>query len=218
MHAGRRRMLLAVCLALAGAALPCRLASAAGVSPLEATPDQKKNATDHFKAGKDAIAVKDWDKAVAELRASLDVVDSPNARLELARALRDSGQPDQAWTEYGRVIDDATKLCATEERYAKTADAATNERLELLPKLAFVTVTVAHAPADATLKVAGRPVPADQWAAPIVAPPGAVDVVLTGGDGKELARKTVNVAVGEKAPVALDAQPPPAAPSRPPTT
>ena len=44
-------------------------------------------------------------------------------------------------------------------------------------------------------------------------PAGAVDVVLTGADGKELARQTVSAAVGQKTPVALDAQPPPPPPA-----
>jgi hypothetical protein len=111
-------------------------------------------------------------------------------------------------------VQDATKLSAKEERYAKTADAATTERTDVEAKLAFVVVTVAHAPADAVLKVGGKTVPPDQWVEPIVAPAGAVDVVLSDASGKELARQTVMATVGQKLPVDLDAQPapPPAAP------
>jgi hypothetical protein len=187
------------------------LAAADGASPADATAAQKKDALDHFQTGKQALETKNWEKAVAELRASLDVVNSPNARLELARALRDSGQLGDAWSEYGHVIADATALAAKEERYAKTAEAATTERADVEGKVAFVVVTVAHAPAGATLKVGGHPIPASQWSSPIATSAGAVDVVLADASGKELARQTVAAAVGQKVPATLDAQaaPPP---------
>jgi hypothetical protein len=186
------------------------------VAPDDASAEQKKEAMAHFTAGKAAAESKGWEKAESELRASLEVVNSPNARLVLARALRDSGKLDAAWSEYAETADGATHLAAADPRYQQTADAAKSEHAELEPKLAFVTVTVAHAPPDAALKVGGRTVPAAAWAAPIVVPQGALDVVLVGPDGKELARRTVPAAVGEKTPVDLDAQPaPPAAPAAP---
>jgi hypothetical protein len=197
---------------LAAAVLAPRAAAAAGASPVDATPAQKKEATEHFTAGKQAVDAKNWERAILELRASLQVVDSPNARLVLARALRDSGDLAGAWSEYAQVIADATKLASSEPRYAQTSDAATTERADLEPKLAFVTVTVAHAPADATLKVGGRAVAAPDWTSPIVVSAGAVDVVLADAAGKELARQTVAASVGQKTPVSLDAQPPPPPP------
>jgi hypothetical protein len=209
------RSILAVS-ALSLAALATPLASAAGADPSSATAAQKKEAMDHFTAGKQAFEAKNYEKAAMELRAALEVVDSPNARLELARALRDAGKLDEAWTEYERVVQSATKLAAKEERYAKTADAATTERTDVESKLAFVLVAVAHAPAGAVLKVGGKTVPPDKWDEPIVAPGGAVDVVLSDASGKELARQTVMATVGQKLPVDLDAQPAPApAPAAP---
>ena len=152
---------------------------------------------------------KEWERALRELHQSLEVVNSPNARLELARALRDSGKSSESWSEYGHVIDDANKLAAKEDRYLKTAEAATSERAEVESKLAFIVVSVQHAPADGTLKAGGRVVAAGHWSAPIVVSPGAVDVVLADASGKELARKTVAASVGSKTPVELDGQPSP---------
>jgi hypothetical protein len=198
-----------------GAVLATQPALASGVAPSDASPTQRKEAMDHFSAGKQAIEAKNWERAVAELRSSLDVIDSPNARLELSRALRDSGNLADAWAEYGRTVDSATRLAVSEERYSKTADAAKTERADIEPKLAFVTVTVAHAPPDAALKVGGRPVASAEWAGPIVVPAGTVDVVLSDAAGKELARQTVSAAEGQKSPVALDAQPPPPVEAKP---
>jgi hypothetical protein len=184
------------------------VAHAAGVSPVDASVAQRREATEHFTAGKHALESKNLETAVFELRASIEVVDSPNARLELARALRDSGSLGDAWAEYWRAAETATRLASKEERYAKTADAATNEREELATRLAFVEVTVLHAPADVTLKVGGRLVPADEWGGPVVVSPGATDVVLANSAGAELARITVNATVGQTTPASLDAQPP----------
>jgi hypothetical protein len=195
--------------------LTASLAAADGVAPKDATPDQLKQATEHFASGKKAYTAKNFEQAVSELQASLDIVNSPNARLELARTLRDGDRPQEAWTEYGRVIQDATTLAATEPRYSSTADAAKNERADIEAKLAFVTVTVANAPDGATLKVGGRDIPQPQWALPIWVYPGAVDVVLSDASGKELARKAVSAVVGQKTPVALDAKPAVVAPLPP---
>jgi hypothetical protein len=207
------RPFIAVC-ALSSAMLASAAALAAGVGPGEASPAQKAEAMAHFTTGKQAIEQQNWEKATLELRASLDVVNSPNARLVLARALRDSGKTADAWIEFSHTIGDANRLAVAEDRYKKTAEAATTERAELEPKLAFVTVTLAHAPPDATLKAAGRVVSPEEWAGPIVVPAGAVDVVLADAEGKELARQTVGATVGQKTAVTLDARPAPPPPAK----
>jgi hypothetical protein len=180
---------------------------ASGVAPGDATAPQKKEAMTHFTTGKQAAESKEWEKALVELRASLAIVDSPNGRLVLARTLRDSGALGDAWTEYGRTIEVATRLADKDPRYAQTAEAAKTERAELDAKVGLVVVSIAHAPADATLKVGGRGIPSAEWSGPIVASAGAVDVVVADAAGKELARKTVAVTTGGKTPVALDTQP-----------
>ena len=203
------RRTLPMLAALALAMLVAAPALADGVAPGDANAAQKKEAMDHFMAGKTAIEAKNWEKSITELRASLGVVNSPNARLELARSLRESGALGDAWTEYGRVIDDATGLAATEPRYSKTADAATAERTEVEAKITFITITVVHAPDGAVLKVGGRSIPPAQWTKPVISMPGAVDVVLTDAAGKELARQTVAATGGQQSSVTIDAQPAP---------
>ena len=206
---GRLRFLLG-CLALGGVLSCPAMSRAAGASPVSASAEQKKEATAHFTAGKQALAAKDFEKAASEFSASIEVVDSPNTHLELARTLRDAGKLGEAWAEYWHAAESATRLAPQEERYAKTAEAATNEREDVARKLAFLQVSVSHAPGDATLKVAGRVIPVDDWGAPVVVAPGAVDVVVTSSAGAELARSTVNASVGQTTPVSLEAQAAPA--------
>jgi hypothetical protein len=202
----RLRLLVASC-ALAGTLAAPAIALAAGVSPVDATAEQRKEATGHFAAGKQALAVGNLEKAIDELRASLAVVDSPNARLELARALRDSGKPADAWLEYGRAAEIAKQLAPKEERYAKTAEAALNERVDVEGKVAFVAVTVANAPDGAVMKVGGRVVAPEEWKAPLAVSPGNVELVLTDSAGNEIARRTASTSIGQTTPVSLDAAP-----------
>jgi len=181
-------------------------ALAAGAAMSDASPAQKTEALHHFALGKRAAKGKKWDKAVSELRASLDIVNSPNARLVLSRALRDSGLLGDAWEEYGTTAADASKLADKEPQYTPTATAAIKERGEIEGKLAFLTVSIMNAPEGAALIVGGRAIPADQWGAPINVAPGTLDVVLTDASGQELARKSVGAAVGGKKFVGLDAK------------
>ncbi len=213
MHSGadRLRVLLASC-ALAGTLVASPIALGASVSPLDATPEQRKDATDHFAAGKQALSVGNLEKAVVELRASLAIVDSPNAHLELARALRDSGKLGEAWLEYGRASTLATELAPKEERYAKTAEAAADERVDVETKLAFVAVTVIGAADGTVMKVRGRALAPEEWKAPVLVPAGSVEVVLTDSSGTEIARRTVSASIGQTVPLSIDAAPPPAPP------
>ncbi len=200
-----KRSLLVV--VLAASLATSAVAGAAGPSPIDATAEQKKEATAHFAVGKQALGGGDYSLAVTELRASLEVVDSPNAHLELARALRESGKLGDAWAEFGRAAETATKLAPKESRYLKTAEAAAFEKGEVEGRLAFVTVDVVHAPADATLTLGGRIVAAADWNAPLVVAPGNVDVVLSDGAGAELVHRSVSAAAGQTISVSVDARP-----------
>jgi hypothetical protein len=189
---------------MAGALACPRAAIAAGVAPSEATPAQKKEATDHFAAGKRALEAGDSGTAVSELRASIDVVDSPNTRLELARALRASEDIASAWGEYRTASALAAQLAPQEPRYVKTGEVADTERKDLETKLAFVVVSVSHPPADATLTVAGRVVAPADWGTPLLVAPGAVDVALIDRSGGDLAHATVSAIIGQAVQVPLE--------------
>jgi hypothetical protein len=197
------RSVLVACVLAVTLAIPAS-SRAAGASPVDATAEQKKEATAHFTAGKQALEAKDYERSISELRASLVVIDSPNAHLELARALRDAGKLGDSWIEFGRAVETATQLAPKEDRYLKTADAAVSERKDVEGKLALVAVTVVHAPPEATMRVGERVVPTEEWNAPVLVSPGAVDVVLLDRGGAELARRTVSALEGQTISVSLD--------------
>jgi hypothetical protein len=190
---------------LLGAALVTEPALAVGVDPGAATPAQKEQAQTHFTHGHELYRKQDFAGALTELRASLEVVESPNVRLILARCLRDMGNVADAYAEYGRTIASAQ----LDAKYGAAQQTATEERGALEAKLGFLTVTVDHA-ADATsLKVGGREVPRASWTSPVPVTPGSVEVVIESA-GQPPTRKTVTVAAGEKSAVTIDAGPQPA--------
>ena len=82
-------------------------ALAAGVDPANATPVQREQAQTHFLKGKASFDRNDLPGALEEFRASLEIVASPNARLYVARTLREMGRLVEAYAEFGRTAAEA---------------------------------------------------------------------------------------------------------------
>ena len=133
------RLTLILSLALS---LAAPLARADGVLPAHATPVQREQAQARFMRGKEFLAKKQFEQAVAEFRASHDIVASPNTRLELARCLLAMGKPLAAYAELGRTAVEAKELKAEDNRYERAYEAAQAERAELEPTLGFVRLTI----------------------------------------------------------------------------
>ena len=159
-------------------ALVPALVSAAGVAPGSATPVQREQAQAKFMKGKDLFGQKKYAEALTEFQGSLDIVGSPNARLFVARTLREMNKIVEAYVEFGRTEIEAKELAPQDPRYQKTAESAAIERKELEPKLAFITVTI-KGPSDATkLTIAGEEVKRAGWNEPAPIVPGTAEVVV----------------------------------------
>jgi hypothetical protein len=207
---------------VAALALPSASALAAGVAPASASAVQRTQAQAKFLKGKELFSQKKYPEALEQFRASLDIIASPNARLFVARALRESGSLLEAYGEFGRTAAEAKELAA-DPRYAKAGESAIDERKELEAKLGLLSVTIEHPGADTTLIVAGQTVQRAAWAEPAPVMPGTIEIVVT-SPGKEPIKKSVTITAGEKQSLSIDAAPvpvekappPPAAP--PPTS
>jgi hypothetical protein len=199
-----RPLLFAACLA-ACLAVPA-VAFAEGASPAAATPAQRDKAQDAFVRGRELYMQKKYPEARAAFAESLEHVASPNARLYLARAERDAGHLVDAYRAYGRTIDEAQEAAATNPSYQQAAIAAAEERAELEPKLAFVTVEARGA---RTISIGGDPTP--RAGERVAMMPGRVEIIARGERG-QVARASVDVAGGEHKTVTLtlDAAPTPA--------
>ncbi len=183
---------------------PLRPAFAIGANPGSASPIQREQAQAKFIKGRELFVAKKYAEAVVELRASMEIVQSPNARLYLARALREQGKVLEAYVEFGRTAVEADELAPQDSRYAKTAASAKLERKEIAPKLGFVNVTIEHPEASTTLVVGGEEVKRAGWSEPVPVAPGTTELEVR-TEGKSTLKKSVTLAAGEKTTVTIDA-------------
>ena len=182
-------------------------ARAAGVDPANATAVQREQANTHFLKGKDLFEKNDFSGALEEFRASLEIVASPNARLYVARTLRELGRLVEAYEEFGRTAAEAKEHEREDGRYGKAADAALAERAGIAPKIGFVKLTIQNPNDSTTINVAGSPLVRAGWTDPVPVKPGQVEVeVVT--PGVLPIRKTVSVSAGSSVPLTVDAMAP----------
>lgn len=163
--------------------------------------------------------------ALPLFREALERTDSPNARLFIARCLRDTGKLVEAYIEMRRTLEDARELAADEKRYEATRDAAAAELAKLDKRVGRVVVAVPDEVDAPTITVAGRALAAAERGQPAPVMPGEIDVSVT-AEGWEAAAKKVVVAAGQLETVvmtmtrksggpAVTAEPPAPAPDAP---
>src|SRR5262245_28732695 len=116
----------------------------------DAQSDQRAGAQKTYEAGTKLYDSKHYEEALAAFRASYQIVASPNSRLMIARCIRDLGRNAEAYREYEAVVAEAS---SKGDKYKGSAAAATEERDELRPKVALLTIRVADAPPEFTVKV-----------------------------------------------------------------
>ncbi len=195
-------------LSLAGVLLCALPAHAAGVDPANATAVQREQAQQHFLKGKDRFDRNDMNGALEEFRASLEIVASPNARLYVARTLREMGRLVEAYAEFGRTAADAKEHEREDGRYGKAAQAALAERDAIAPQIGFVQLTIHNANDSTTVTVGGNTIVRAGWADPIPVKPGNVDVDVATSGAAAPFHKTLTLRAGERAPLDVDANAP----------
>ena len=195
----RRAALFALLLAIAPAT-----AMATGVDPGQATPVQREQAQTRFVKGKQKYDAGDYKSALDEFQASTEIVQSPNTRLYVARAYREMGKLVEAYVEFGRTMIEAREHAAADGRYAKAAEAATNERDRVAPYLGFATITVSNPTEESKLIVGGNEIKRAGWTEPVPVMPGDVELRVD-TPGHDPVRQTVKMTAGQKIDVALDA-------------
>lgn len=211
-----RPLALTLSFALALAAAPSATAWAQAPSAAPAPdPAAVASATAAFKKGTALFAQKKYGAALAEFQKSYDTVNSPNSLLYVARCQAETGQLKDAYRTFGRVIAEAEARIPAEPKYVPTRDSAGNEREELAKKIALVTVNVAGADDATRVTVNGAPLPTEEWGQPQPMDPGPATIELVAGSAPPVT-KQVDLQVGSKETVELDATPPP--PPEPPPT
>ncbi len=186
-------------------------AFAAGVDPAEATPVQREQSQARFLRGRQLFDAKSFEPALAEFRASHDIVASPNSRLYIARTLRELGRNVEAYVELGRTEVEARELTRVDNRYQRAAEAAGEERAQLRALLGFVAVKITGADESTRLLVGGEEIRRSGWSEPIPVKPGTTEVKLE-TVGREPIAKSVTLEAGRSTTLDLDVTSAPAAP------
>jgi hypothetical protein len=157
---------------------------AAGVSVEQANEAQKEAATGHFDEGMRLYDDEKFEEALAAFRASYEAVASPNSHLQIARSLAKLERPDDAYEEYGKVLDEAEALG---KDYAAAADAARVEREDLRRKVALLSVKLDNAPEGTELDINGKTVSAMNMPVPVK--PGPLEIVARTPKGLERSKR-----------------------------
>ncbi len=197
---GARRALAATALALSCCLLAPH-AQADGVAPERASAEEVQGAQAAYTEGVARFQERQFDAAASAFERSLAIVASPNARLMLARALRESGAIDQAFEQMAQTLRDAKHLAARAPRYAAARDAAEAELAPLRSQVAALTLEITGGTVT-ELWVGDRKVLPQLWSGVAVSP-GVVHVVgrLPGG---RRAWRAVEARRGETLNVTLD--------------
>jgi|HubBroStandDraft_2_1064218.scaffolds.fasta_scaffold161094_2 hypothetical protein len=201
-----RRTPLAVLLLLAAVSVS-PVALGVGVSPGAATPVQREQSQARFVRGKQFFDAKRYADALVEFQAAMEIVASPNARLYVARCLRETGKLVGAYVEFDRTAVEANEHAREDSRYARTGASARAERDAIAPKIGFLTARVDNATDGSRLRIAGEEIRQAGWNQPVPVMPGATEVVVETAPSAPI-RQTVTVAAGEKKSVVIDATAP----------
>lgn len=195
-----RRGLAAAALALSFGLLAPG-AHAEGVTPERASQEEVQGAQAAYTEGVARFRERQFEAAVSAFERSLAIVNSPNARLMLGRALRESGATDQAFEQLAQTLRDATHLAARQPRYVAARDAAQGELAELRSEVAALSLQVTGGTVM-ELWVGDRKVLPHLWSG-VAVTPGLVHVVgrLPGG---RRAWRAVEARRGEQIDVTLD--------------
>lgn len=154
---------------------------------------------EHFHAGR-------FEEARGAFQASLDVVDSPNARMYLGRSLARLGRVAEAYTALDRAARDAAVRARTEPRYQATSDSARAEAEALRPAVAWLVLRVDPTPDDVAVLAGDHPVQRGVLGVEVPFAPGEL-VVSARARGFTPATERVTLVAGETTTVSLALSP-----------
>jgi hypothetical protein len=163
----------------------------------------------------------DYAAALPLFRKVLAHSGSPNARLYVARCLRELGRLPEAFEQMDTTQRDAALRAQTEPKYAQTRDASAAERAILESRIGRLIIAVANPPPDVQVTLNDQVLPAERLGSATTVNPGTMRLTIE-APGMEKIQRRVSIAAGETKTVALtlqavdnDPPPPPPATSQP---
>lgn len=189
------RIALLLALALCVAPLPALAQDAPSQAELE-------QATKDFKEAQKKYEAKDYAGALELARGALEVTGSPNARLYVARSLRELGKNAEAYDEMSITLRETTERAQSEPKYVPTRDAAAAELALLGRKVGRVIIAVADPPPGTRVEMNGTRIEEARLGQPIAVEPGSLRVRAT-AEGQVPIERNIEIAAGEVRTLAL---------------
>ncbi|MBW2527813.1 MAG: tetratricopeptide repeat protein [Deltaproteobacteria bacterium] len=147
------------------------------------------------------------EEALEKFREAHEGTQSPNARLYVARCLKDLGRFAEAYREMKATLDEASTRAETSRKYAKTRDAAAAQLALIERKVGKVVVAVVGGDDDTEVTVDDETLPKDQQGVPLVYDPGTLKLRAE-SPGKPAVEQEVEVEAGETITVTLQIKAP----------
>lgn len=147
---------------------------------------------------KDALRLHDdgkCDQALPMFREVAERLNSPNARLYVGRCLHQLGRVAEAYDALTVALEEATQRAQTEERYAKTRDAALAERGIVAIKVGLLTIQVPKQPPGLVVSLNGEAIELRRLGKPLAVEPGE-QVVSALAAGHERFERNVTLSGG----------------------
>lgn len=162
-----------------------------------------KAALEAFKTAQSKYEDKDYAAALEAAKKAVDLSGSPNARLYIARSLRELGRLAEAHAEMERTLKEARDLAdAKDAKYEATRDAAAAELALLDQKVGKIIVALADAPPNTSVTLNGIPLPAAKVGKPFAVTPGKITVRAQPAGGA-VVEKSVELGAGQTETVTL---------------
>jgi hypothetical protein len=162
-----------------------------------------KAALEAFKAAQSKYEDKDYAGALEAAKKAVELSGSPNARLYVARSLRELGRIPEAHAEMERTLKEARDLADQKDaKYEATRDAAAAELALLDQKVGKIIVALADAPPDTSVTLNGTPLPAAKVGKPFAMAPGKISVRAQ-PPGGAVVEKSVELGAGQTETVTL---------------
>jgi hypothetical protein len=157
---------------------------------------------EQFSEGRKLFKAGEYARALPLFQQAYQASHSPNARLYLARTLRELGKLPEAYEEMRATLEDARSRAETEARYGETRDSAAAELALLEPKVGKLVVALSGPSADVQVTINGTPLPHERLGRIVVLEPGKKTIVAS-TPAKGTVRKELTVAAGGTETVAL---------------
>ncbi|MEZ4440086.1 MAG: tetratricopeptide repeat protein [Polyangiaceae bacterium] len=155
-----------------------------------------------FAEGRELYDAKRYDEALPKFQTAVAASQSPNARLYLARCLREMGRLAEAHHELSRTVADARDKATDDPYYAQTRDAAATELAVLDGRVGKIVVILDDELRGAEVRVNDAPLASDRLGLPVAVLPG--DVVIRAENGDERGERRLEIAAGETRSVTLE--------------